>query len=140
YRYAVYLENHGETDAATAAYERAIAVTRDIPLLPEWEQSPLRRALTPDEAAYSPLAQTILLLQRGDVAAAQALWSSYPARASDVSGYHVLSSWLALVEGNRALAAAKLDDAQRLAYNRNARAWVELGAAMLNEAEFDQHV
>ncbi len=78
YRYGVYAEAAGDDATARQAYQAALDLGHDVALIPGWGDSPLRRDLTPPESELSDFAQTLLLLERGEIAAAQ----SFAARSS----------------------------------------------------------
>jgi len=69
YRWGVYAEAQAEPDLARTAYQRALNATPDIVLLPEWDESSLRRALADGvsltgagEAVRLPVSYTHLTL------------------------------------------------------------------------------
>ncbi len=138
YRYAQYAEAAGSLEVARQAYARALALNSSLFLLPDWNQSPLRREITIDEAAVYPPVRVLLLLERGDLAGARQLASAERATFVDFSANHVILALLAGAEGSQNSAEAALQKARALATDRNSRAWVYLGMALLEPAQFDE--
>ncbi|MEP7290964.1 MAG: O-antigen ligase family protein [Chloroflexota bacterium] len=139
YRYGVYSEAANDALNARAAYTHLLALNPDAPILPDWDQSPLRREVASGDRTLSPYARAILLLESGDLSDARALWSE-GGYVGDYSNVHVVQMIFALADGNHALAEAELQAASRAAADRSARAWVYLGAALLDPANFDAQI
>ena len=113
YRYGVYAEAAGDDGQRAQAYQAALDLGHDVVLIPGWGDSPLRRALTPPETELSDFARTLLLLERGDFAAAQDFAADHHGGATDTTGYYSLRLILALSAGDRDQAAADLTQARQ---------------------------
>ncbi len=85
YRYGVYAEAAGDDATARQAYQAALDLGHDVALIPGWGDSPLRLDLTPLESDFSDFARTLLLLERGEIAAAQAFAVDHRGGATDAS-------------------------------------------------------
>ncbi len=131
YRYGVYAEAAGNDDPARQAYQAAFDLGHDIVLIPGWGDSPLRRELAPPETELSDFAQTLLLLERGDFAAAQAFATDHQGGATDATGRYSLQLILALSTGDRDQAMADLTQAQHNVINHNGVIWVQVDKALL---------
>ena len=140
YRYGVYAEAAGESATAQQAYAQAVGANKDIVLLPEWGDSPLRRAIPVETSKLSEFAQAILALEHGDLDTGKQVWESFSGHSADVSSYHVVNLMIALAEGDRERASAELQAAQHSTYDRDTRAWVYFGAALLDEDNFEANM
>ena len=142
YRYGVYAEAAGDNDTAHQAYQAALDLGHDVVLIPGWDDSPLRRELTPPETELSDFARTLLLLERGDFAAAQAFAVDHQGGATDISGRYSLKLILALSAGDRDQAVADLTQAQHDVINHNGVIWVQVDQALLttDDAAFNQQI
>ncbi len=131
YRYGVYAEATGDDDSARQAYQATLDLGRDVVLIPGWGDSPLRRELTPPETELSDFARTLLLLERGEIAAAQNFAADHRGGATDASGAYSLKLILALSAGDRDRAAADLTQARHDVIDRNGVIWTQVDAALL---------
>ncbi len=136
YRYGNYAEALGDDAAAQQAYQQAVGLGADIILIPDWDQSPLRRAISVDESQLTPLAQTLVLLERGEIAAAQAKWASEP--HLDDARDHAMSMLIALSAGDQSRAEAEFEQARRLVTNIGDQAWADLCEGLIHPANLDQ--
>ncbi|HVU13941.1 MAG TPA: O-antigen ligase family protein [Phototrophicaceae bacterium] len=140
YRAGVYAEAAGDPDTARADYQQALQWNSEMPLLLDWDTSPLRQSLASGTGTLNRFSQTVLRLENGDLAGAQQLWQSDPDRYGDFSNRHVLALMFALAQGDITSAHAELQAAQRIASSANDFAWVDLGAALLDRSQFDARV
>ena len=130
YREGVYEEATGDEDAARASYQQALALNSYAVLLPDWNDSPLRMALSANYDRLSVVARTLLRLEAGDASGAQQLWDLFAGRTRDVTSYHAISAILALEQGDRAQAQTELAAARRAVVTPSDQAWTHLGAAL----------
>lgn len=140
YRYAALSEANGDADGANQFYVSLVTANPDITLLPGWNDSPLRSALKVDESELSTIAQTLLLLERGEIDAARQFWHASGAEAGDFSNIHVINMLFALIDGNRAQAQAEYQSARWAITESNARIWTYTGAAFLSGSAFDPQI
>lgn len=142
YRYGVYAEAAGDVEGARQAYGRTQSLNSGAFLLPEWNQSPLRREIEIDDAKIFPPVRVLLLLEQGDAATARQVWDQAAADGILVnsSSNHVTYMLLSLAEGNAAAAESALQAARAAADDRTSRAWVYVGAALLEPAHFDEQI
>ncbi len=141
YKLGQYAEAAGDTAAAQSTYQQAIKLDRDLPLLPDWDASPLRQSLRGADSDRSPLAQTLLLLESGQIDAARQFWQVAPTHTLNLSEAHVMSLLLALAAGDRATAQTELRLAQNAAYDLRTQTWAQIGAVFLNlSPQFDRRI
>lgn len=140
YRSGVYAEAAGNLEAAAQAYRQAFAYNNTLPLLPEWEQSSIRQSVWRTGNPLAPYPQTILLLEQGEIEAARQAWDQGDYESADFSNVHVVYMLFALADTDTERAQAELQAARRVATENTSRAWVYLGAAFLNPANFDAEV
>ncbi len=140
YRYGVYSETAMSKVKAQEAYAQALALNSNLPLLPEWDQSPIRRSFDVDTSLYSAFTRIVLPLENGNVDEARHLWHESGYGNVDYSNTHVIRVMLALAEDDRMQAETSLPLARQVAADRNAQLWVSLGAALLDPANFDAQI
>lgn len=140
YRYGVIAETAGDALAAGQQYTQALKLNPDVVLMLDWDQSELRRATQFAESDLSTIAQTMLHLERGEVETARQFWRASGADAGNWSNVHVVNLLFALIDGDRARAAADYQAARWAITETNARVWTYLGAAFLDSANFDQQI
>jgi tetratricopeptide (TPR) repeat protein/O-antigen ligase len=136
YRWGVYAEAQAEPDLARTAYQRALNATPDIVLLPEWDESSLRRALA-DGVSLTGAGEAVRLLIAGDAEGAAAIWfaSGFRANPPGYAVVHALDGWIALERGDLAEARRLSDLAAASAVSREDSAWAALIAARVRMAE-----
>ena len=139
YRSGNYAEAAGDT-SALSLYHQLLSLNYDVALLPDWKDTVLRRGIPISEERYSSLAQTILLLIRGETSEAQRTWKAYAGHTLDASSYHTVALMLAQAQGDPSSAAQEFRDAQNVAQTRNDRGWTHLGAALLNSEQFQPEI
>lgn len=141
YKLGLYAEAAGDTAIARRAYQQALAINPDLPLLPNWDASSLRQSLPGSTGNFSSFAQTLLLLENGQIDAAQQMWQTVPRPALSYSADHVLSLLLALAHGDRTAAQTDLTLAQDAADDLSTHAWAQIGALFLKPTpQFDQQL
>lgn len=136
YRWGVYAEAHGETDLASAAYQRALNAAPDIVMLPDWDDSSLRRELAGD-ISLTGAGEAVRLLIAGDADGAAAVWfeSAFRANPPGYAVVHALDGWIALERGELAEARRLSALAAQSIVNREDSAWAALIAARVLIAE-----
>ena len=140
YRAGVDAERAGDISAARSAYEKTLALTSAVALLPDWDQSPIRRALITHESDLSDTPRTLLLLERGDIANAYRLWNKDPESTRALSRSHALSALFALANGDRPSAKVELEAAQRAVVTRSDEAWAHLAAAWFDADQYEEEI
>lgn len=143
YNLGRYAEKAGDLDTAQAAYAAALHLAdaagyADLVLLPEWDESPLRRsiAVAPDD--LSPSGQVIARLVAGETAGARDQWINSPARDMPASAHAILDLWFALEDGDRDGAGAALEQSRAWVITLQERGWPLLGEALLARADGDR--
>ena len=139
YRAGTLAETVGDTDAL-AIYDQLLALNHDVALLPDWNDTVLRRTIPISEDEYSDGARTILFLSQGETLRAQQMWESNPNHRLDTSANHTIALILAQAQGDASRASAELQAARAVAANSNDRAWTNLGAALLNCDQYDSEI
>lgn len=140
YRFAGLTEAAGDTEAASQLYAHLVATNADITLMPDWNASPLRSTLTVNEGMLSPVAQTMVLLERGEVEAARQVWDASGESKGIYSNNHIINMLFALIAGDTGRAQTEYQAARQAISEQNALAWTYTGAAFLNPATFDQQI
>jgi tetratricopeptide (TPR) repeat protein len=142
YRYGIYAEAAGDVEAARQAYARTQALNSGAFLLPDWNQSPLRREIEIDDGEIFPSVRVLRLLEQGDAASARQVWDQAVADGIIVnsSTNHVTDMLLLMAEGDTAAAESALQAARAAADDRTSRAWVYVGAALFEPAHFDEQI
>ena len=135
YRAGVYIEAAGDATEALDVYRQVLRIYPDVSLLPDWNASPVRRAIPINTNSLSPLAQTVLALENGGVA--QQIWTAFPEHTLDVSRYHIVALMLALARGDQNSARSELQAAQHSALTYVDRSWSYLGMALLDPSQVE---
>jgi tetratricopeptide (TPR) repeat protein len=107
YRYGVYAEAAGHVEAAHEAYAQGLTLNSGLFLLPEWNQSPIRREFIIDESTIFPPVKVLMLLEEGDLTSARQVWDAARDVIVDSSPNHIVEMLLALARGDRAGGAAR---------------------------------
>ena len=138
YTLGLYAEALGLPALAAAAYDQALLANPDADLYPAWGATDLQAARSSQFERRAPLAQVALLLDRGHIGEALAVWERQFGKRLGVNttGALTLRALLALTTGDRDAAARWLE--QAAAHARQDDPWVLLGTAQL--AQFDGDV
>ncbi len=140
YRAASYAETAGNLDDAKAKYLKLIGMDSGVLLLPDWNDSPVRRAIAVSDDQRSLVSRVIPLLEQGDVAAAQSLWDANPALYTGLPDDLIVRLMIALTRGDRPGAQVALQYARNATLYPRHRAWDHLGAALLDASRFDAEI
>ncbi|PJF40997.1 MAG: hypothetical protein D6737_02410 [Chloroflexi bacterium] len=134
YQLGRYAESLGETQIARSAYQHMLRIRPDTFLLPGWGETFEADEFADDALQRSAAAETVRLLDDGQIVAANMLWRSSGESQQSSRRRYVIDVLLTLALGNREDAVTALDNLSLLTEGEES-AWLHLGQARL--ASFD---
>lgn len=125
---AQFAEAMGKLDVANTAYAEALRLYPDASLYTELSPFVEANPSAIDQTKLTVAAETVWLLEHGDVQGAESAWKG---TALTAAPSYVIQAILALAKNDMDRAASTLAQAEKLAVSPVEQAWVHLGKARL---------
>jgi tetratricopeptide (TPR) repeat protein len=132
-----YLEATDQSELADEAYSRALTLTPDVALYPEWQHTKLRQKAAVQTQNYTSDGRAILLMQTGDLVNADRVWEQ-KALPTNLVNHQIVGEILALANGDLQAAELFLASAKQNSSVIQDRIWVEVGNLYIAKYNGDQ--